>query len=230
MPLGLTTPAIHCARPSRSRRKWCRYISGEVGFSSLCGWMVAMTASLSYSFRPSHDRCSPARFMPSQDARQRLLVPAQGAGDQAVEVDALLREVFAQADALLVAEVAELVVVVGAEGGLAVPHEVEGSHAGILAAVAGAVKSPVRRSGARCRAGDSTREMFRCLRIPGRPGPAGVDRAAQVGRPLLGADALQADGACAARRSASRGWRDVAATAASAPESGMASAGCVPPH
>ena len=59
-----------------------------------------MTASLSYSFRPSQERCSPLALHAFEDARQRLLVPAQSAGDQAVEVDALLREVLAQAHAL----------------------------------------------------------------------------------------------------------------------------------
>ena len=64
-----------------------------------------------------------------QDAFHRLLLALQRSGDQAVEVDALVREIFAQAHALLVAELAELVVVVGAERGLAMSNEIKGSHA-----------------------------------------------------------------------------------------------------
>jgi hypothetical protein len=64
MPRGLTTPAIHWLSPSRSSRKWWRYISGEVGFSSLCGWIAPITASLSYSFSPGHASASALRSMP----------------------------------------------------------------------------------------------------------------------------------------------------------------------
>ena len=64
-----------------------------------------------------------------QDAFQRLPLAPQGAGDQAVEVNALAREILAQAHALPAAEVAELVIVVGAERGLPVPNQIKSSHA-----------------------------------------------------------------------------------------------------
>ena len=116
-----------------------RYISGEVGFCSLSrvhggdhrlavvfvqafpGQVLAGVVHALAGCRPASAcggagcrRSAPSKWMP------------------------LLGEVLAQAHALAVAELAQLVVVVGAERGLAVAHEVEGSHARILAKRAGA--------------------------------------------------------------------------------------------
>ena len=63
------------------------------------------------------------------DARQRLRMAAQRAGQRAVETQPALAQVLAQPHALAVAEFAELVVVGGAEGRLAVADEEERAHA-----------------------------------------------------------------------------------------------------
>ncbi len=62
------------------------------------------------------------------DAGQRLCMPPQGARIDGVEAHAALAPVGAQPCCLLMAAGAELVVVLGAEGGLRMAHEVEGSH------------------------------------------------------------------------------------------------------
>src|SRR3990167_7117348 len=61
-----------------------------------------------------------------------LDLSGQRASDHRIEAPALGRQVLTQALALLLAQRAQLVVVVAAERGLAVAHEVEGSHAARL--------------------------------------------------------------------------------------------------
>ena len=62
-------------------------------------------------------------------ARQRLCVAAQRAAEHGVKAQAAFAPVGAQALGLLPAARAQLVVVGSAKRGLAVAHEVEGSHA-----------------------------------------------------------------------------------------------------
>ena len=65
------------------------------------------------------------------DAGQRLRMAAQRAGEHGVEAHALAAQPGAQAPALLSAQRAQLVVVGCAQGGLAMAHEVKGSHVGV---------------------------------------------------------------------------------------------------
>ncbi|MNT68808.1 hypothetical protein D3C72_2070700 [compost metagenome] len=66
------------------------------------------------------------------NALQRLRVAAQRAGDDRVKLHAPSAPVFAQPHPLLSAARTQLVVVCSAKRGLAVAHEVEGSHAAIV--------------------------------------------------------------------------------------------------
>ena len=71
----------------------------------------------------------------SGNAVPGLALAPQGAGQDRVQVQRVAvapAQVFAQAPTLAMAQVAELVVVVGAKAGLTVAHKVERSHAGIL--------------------------------------------------------------------------------------------------
>lgn len=65
---------------------------------------------------------------PAQDRVDRLRVAVQRAADHAVECECLLREVFAEPDALLLARRGQSVVVVRAEGRLPVPYQKKFSH------------------------------------------------------------------------------------------------------
>ena len=56
MPLGLTTPSIHCVKPLHNKRKYVRYSSGVSAFSMGWGCTVAITAALSYSSRPGQTK------------------------------------------------------------------------------------------------------------------------------------------------------------------------------
>ena len=129
-PAGSRCPAIQCVRPSRSRRKWWRYRSGVVGgLASGSRWMARITASLSYSFRPGQTSGSGVRAAALRRCRRRSRawrrsVPVSTASKRTP----VLRKYSPSARALAVAELAQLVVVVGAERGLAVAHEVERSH------------------------------------------------------------------------------------------------------
>ena len=60
---------------------------------------------------------------PAQDRVDRLRVAVQRAADHAVECERLLREVFAEPDALLLARRGQPVVVVRAEGRLPMPYQ-----------------------------------------------------------------------------------------------------------
>ena len=69
----------------------------------------------------------------SGNAVPGLTLTTQGAGQHRVQAQGVAvapTQVFAQPHALALAERAELVIVVGAKAGLAVAHEVKGSHGG----------------------------------------------------------------------------------------------------
>ena len=116
------------ARPSRSRRKW-RGSPRACRPRRRAGVDGAHQASLSYSFRPGHSqRRRAARrglsVSAASDCAWRRSVPRSTASKRTPRS----ANQCAQRVALARAELAELVVVGGAEAGLAVAHEVEGSH------------------------------------------------------------------------------------------------------
>ncbi len=89
-----------------------------------------MIASLSYSLRPGQGNTSSGPMpkpsaMPSQVWRWRFSVPVITASKRMPRS----RQYSPSRTRLLAAQFAELVVVGGAEAGLPVAHEVEGSHA-----------------------------------------------------------------------------------------------------
>ena len=112
-------------------------------------------------------QCDACAFL---DAIPGLLLASQGAGDGGVDPHTALRQVLAQPHALAPAQIAELVIVVGAKRSLAMAYEVERSHDGI-------VRTPApRRSRASDRGGARVDAAPARARVQAGSGPPGIGR------------------------------------------------------